>query len=219
MNPIRAIVFDFDGVLVDSEPWWEKADARLVEAEGKALLPEAKKAVIGLKQEVSIRTILSMHGIAGDPEVFMRRRERMMEEFYAAEIPLFPGVREALEVLAARGLILAVASSTPRRLVELSLNHHGIRPFFRQVVSAEEVAHGKPAPDIFLKALELLAVPPAEAIVVEDSLPGIVGANAAGVVSVWVRNDEQPEAEAHADIVISSLGALCELPILPGHPS
>ena len=219
MNPIRAIVFDFDGVLVDSEPWWDKADASIVEAEGKVLLPEAKKAVIGLKQEVSIRTILSMHGIAGDPEAFMRRRERMMEGFYAGAIPLFRGVREALEALTARGLILAVASSTPRRLIALSLNHHGIRPFFRQVISAEEVEHGKPAPDIFLKALELLAVPPIEAIVVEDSSPGIIGANAAGVTSVWMRNEEQPEAEAHADIVISSFWELCKLPILSGHPS
>jgi HAD superfamily hydrolase (TIGR01509 family) len=209
MSRIVSIVFDFDGVLVDSEPYWEKADARLVEAEGKALDPEAKKAVIGLKQEVSIRMILAMHGIGGDPGVFMRRRERMMEDYYRNDIPLHPGARETLAALERRGLLLAVASSTPKRLVELSLNHHGIRGHFRHVVSAEEVVHGKPAPDVFLLALDRLGVPPAEAVVVEDSMPGILGAKAAGATAVWMRNDHQPEAGPHAD---GTIGSLSELP-------
>jgi HAD superfamily hydrolase (TIGR01509 family) len=138
----------------------------------------------------------------------MRRRERMMEEYYGAEIPLMPGAAEALEALRSAGLPLAVASSTPRRLVELSLAHHGVRPRFAHVVSAEEVVHGKPAPDVFLLAMSRLGVPPASSIVVEDSLPGIAGANASGALSVWMRNDNQPEAGA---IAARSIGSLAEL--------
>jgi HAD superfamily hydrolase (TIGR01509 family) len=209
------VIFDFDGVLVDSEPWWERADARLVEAEGKTLDPEAKKAVIGFKQEVSIKKILAMHGIAGDSMVFMRRREKMMEEYYAGEIPLMPGARETVEHLSAGGLKLAVASSTPQRLVELSLDLHGIRRFFACVVSAEEVENGKPAPDVFLLACERLGVAPADAVVVEDSSPGILAAKAAGIRAIWLRNEHQPEAQAHADRVIESLAELTSDRALP----
>ena len=208
MKPVRAVVFDFDGVIVDSEPCWDRADARLVQAEGRALLPGAKKAVIGLKQEVSIRKILAMHGIDGDPVVFMRRREKMMEEYYGAEIPLMPGAAAALAALHGQGLPLAVASSTPWRLVELALVRHGVRKFFAHVVTAEEVAHGKPAPDVFLRAFELLGVSPGEAIVVEDSLPGIIGAVASGALAVWLINEHQPEARAKAARAIASLADL-----------
>jgi HAD superfamily hydrolase (TIGR01509 family) len=144
--------------------------------------------------------------------VFMRRREQWMEEYYRAEIPLIAGVREALGALARAGIPLAVASSTPKRLVELSLVHHGIRPFFPHVISAEEVRNGKPAPDIFLLALDRLGVPPGDAIIVEDSLPGILAAKAAGACAIWLRNEHQPEAGTHADRAIDTLGEL--LPLL-----
>lgn len=214
--PVRAVVFDFDGVLVDSEPYWDRADARLLQLEGRALLPEAKKAVIGLSQEVSIRKLLAMHGIDGDPEVFMRRREKMMEEYYGAEIPLMPGAAAALAALHGRGMMLAVASSTPRRLVELSLARHGVRALFAHVVTAEEVTHGKPAPDVFLRAFRLLDVSPGEAIVVEDSLPGIIGAVASGALAVWMINQHQPEARGKAARTVASLADLVAL-VVPAH--
>jgi HAD superfamily hydrolase (TIGR01509 family) len=207
----RGIVFDFDGVIVDSEPWWDEADRRLVESQGKRLLPGAKKAVIGLKQEVSIRKLMDMHGITADPVEMMRRREAMMEEYYGSTVPLNPGVVSTLLALRDAGVVMAIGSSTPKRLVELSLLHHGIVGFFKRVVTADEVEHGKPAPDIFLRALSFLGVPASDAIVVEDSRPGLIAARAAGIRAVWVRNEFQPEAEEMADEIINGVPDLLKM--------
>jgi HAD superfamily hydrolase (TIGR01509 family) len=205
---IQGLIFDFDGVIVDSEPFWEKADRRLMAEAGKVLIPEAKHAVIGLKQSDSIRVILKMHGLDGDPAVFMKRRERMMEEYYAREIPLNPGAAGAVRALHESGVRMIVASSTPKRLVELCLERFGLLDLFVRVVSGDEVEHGKPAPDIFLKALGFLGLPAVDAAVVEDAVPGLLGARAAGLKAIWYRNEHQPEGEKMADRTINALSEL-----------
>jgi HAD superfamily hydrolase (TIGR01509 family) len=208
----QGIIFDFDGVIVDSEPWWDKADGRLMAEEGRVLIPEAKKALIGLKQSDSIRVIMRMHGLDGDPAVFMKRRERMMEEYYLNEIPLNPGAAETIQGLSDRGIKLIVASSTPKKLVEGSLKRFDLLRHFIRVVSGDEVERGKPAPDIFLLALRHLGMTGDRVIVLEDSAPGLIAARAAGIRAVWYKNDHQPEAGREADVEINALSELLSMP-------
>ena len=205
---IKGIIFDFDGVIVDSEPFWEKADSRLVASEGKEMIPAAKKAVMGMKQSDSIKMIMKMHGIEGDPDEFMKRRQRMMEEYYSNEIPLTPGAFESIGSLNEAGIKMIIASSTPAYLVESCLRRFKLHEFFMSIVSGDDVEHGKPAPDIFLKALSRLALPKNEVVVIEDSLPGLLGARAAEITAVWFRNDHHPDAGVHADMEIGSLKEL-----------
>jgi len=216
---IKGIIFDFDGVIVDSEPFWEKADSRLVEAGGKKLIPEVKKSVMGMKQSDSIKVIMKMHGLSGDPEELMKKRELMMEEYYSNEIPLTHGAFESIKSLGRAGIKMIIASSTPAYLVESCLRRFRLDEFFMGVVSGNDVEHGKPAPDIFLKALSLLALPKSEVVVIEDSLPGLKGARAAGITPVWFRNDHHPDAGIHADMEIESLEELKHLAVIDFSPA
>ncbi len=208
---IRCLIFDFDGVIVDSEPYWAEADRRIIKDEGKQLLPEAKRAVIGLRQDLAMRTLLDMHGINADPHVLNVKRIRLMEEYYRYQVPLFEGAVEVLNQLSAEGYALAVASSTPLNLVQISLERHNLRYLFSHVVSGDGVEHGKPAPDIFLRVLELMSLEAESVLVIEDSLPGIIGATAARIRTVWVRNKDASGAMEHATYVIDLLH---ELPAL-----
>lgn len=211
MGRIKGLIFDFDGVLVDSEPFWREADRRILESYGVALNEDTKKAVIGVRPDDAVRMLLSLHGVEGDPAASEAQREKMMEAYYREQIPLFPGAVGVLEQLKAAGYEMAVASSTPARLVALSLRRHNILRYFSQMVSAESVPNGKPAPDIFLKALDLLALSAPKALVIEDSRVGLMAAKAAGAWAVWIRNNHSIDAAAYADYTIESVS---EIPAL-----
>ncbi|MBI2841495.1 MAG: HAD family phosphatase [Acidobacteria bacterium] len=211
MGRIKGLIFDFDGVLVDSEPFWREADRRILESYGVTLNDDTKKAVIGVRPDDAVRMLLSLHGVEGDPAASEAQRANMMEAYYREKIPLFPGASRVLEQLQAAGYDLAVASSTPARLVTLALQRHDILQYFSHVVSAESVPNGKPAPDIFLRALELLSLPAPTTLVVEDSRVGLMAARAAGTAAVWVRNDHSTDAAAYADYTIEGVS---EIPAL-----
>jgi len=202
---IQGVIFDFDGVLVDSEPYWEEADRRTLASLGATLGPDAKRALIGLQQDVAARMILEMHGLETDPLEFRRQRNTLMSEFYRDVIPVFDGALDVVAHLQASGLRLGVASSTPRELLLVGLRRHGLDRFFPIVVSADDVKHGKPAPDIFLRTLDLLSLEARESLVIEDSLPGILAANAAGIRSVWVSNEHSAGAGKDATYVVESV--------------
>jgi HAD superfamily hydrolase (TIGR01509 family) len=196
------VIFDFDGVLVDSEPWWDRCDRRVVEEAGGVFLADAKQRVMGLPEPQAVERIIAMHGLSVAPEDLMARRLVWMAQYYAQEIPLMPGVPELLEGLQARGLPLAIATSTRLELARIALRRHGLEPAFRTVVTAADVKHGKPAPDVFLEAARRLGVPMADCAVVEDSLPGMRAARASGGLAVWLRNAHAAAAEAEAHAII-----------------
>lgn len=193
-GPIKAVVFDFDGVIVESEPYWVLADQQVVEEAGGRFRPEVKHLATGLPPAASMRRLLELHDLDVDPAPLQARRERLMADYYATEIPAVAGMPALIDELARRGLAMSIATSTPARLVRGALARLGLAGRFRGVVSPEHVRHAKPAPDVFLRAMELAGARPAETVIVEDSAPGIAAAQASGATVVWRVNGHAPGA-------------------------
>ena len=207
---IDAFVFDLDGVLLDSEQIWDEAREELARERGGRWHERAQRDMMGMSSPEWSRYMHDVIGLREPPEEINLEVVRRMERRYRERLPLLPGAREAVERLAARWP-LGLASSSNRPLIDLVLEVSGLAPLFRAAVSSEEVARGKPAPDVFLEAARRLAVDPARAAVVEDSRNGILAGRAAGMRVVAVPNAHFPpgeEALAAADVVLGSLEEL-----------
>ena len=188
MNP-AAIVFDLDGVLVDSEQVWDEVRQRLVADRGRDWPADATAAMLGMSTP---EWAAYLGRIVDDtPEAMARQVIGAMADRYREQVPLLPGAVDAVRALAGRWP-LAVATSSPRRLIGVVLAAAGIADRFRVTVSSEEVARGKPAPDVYLAAAERLGVDPARCVAIEDSANGLRAAAAAGMTVVAVPNEHFP---------------------------
>ena len=202
---LRAAVFDWDGVVVDSSAHHERSWEILAAKRGLPLPPDHFKRGFGKKNNVIIPDL----GWATDPtEVDALAREK--EEIYRSLVrekgiePL-PGVRELLATLQTAEIPCAIGSSTERANLDCLLDLMDLRKFFRVIVSGEEVVHGKPDPSIFLLAAERLGVAPAECVVIEDALVGIEAAKRAGMPVLAVATTEPLEALGSADAATASM--------------
>lgn len=207
---VEAVVFDMDGVIVDSEQRWEAVRRRLVITSGRAYPDEATRKMQGMSAPEWEAYLHDELGVPGTPAEIGRRVVAEIEASYRADLPLIPGVDEAVRVLAAR-FPLAVASSSNRELIELALDLAGLADAFQTVVSSEEVERGKPAPDVYLEAASRLGIAPEHCTAVEDSSNGIRSAHAAGMRVVAVPNRAYPpaaDAVELADVVLDSIRAL-----------
>ncbi|HST65397.1 MAG TPA: HAD family phosphatase [Mycobacteriales bacterium] len=188
MNP-AAIVFDLDGVLVDSERAWDEVRQRLVTDRGREWPADATTAMQGMSTP---EWSAYLAGLVGDsPQELARQVIAAMADRYRERVPLLPGAVDAVRALAARWP-LAVASSSPPDLIRVVLAAAGVSDRFRVTVSSEEVARGKPAPDVYLAAAERLGVDPAGCVAIEDSANGLRAAAAAGMTVVAVPNEHFP---------------------------
>ena len=207
---IEAVVFDMDGVIVESEQRWEAVRRQLVVDSGRAYPDEATRRMQGMSAPEWEAYLHDELGVPGSPAEIGRRVVVEIASSYRADLPLVPGADEAIRALAAR-YPLAVASSSNRELIELALSLSGLADSFRAVVSSEEVERGKPAPDVYLEAASRLGVAAEDCAAVEDSSNGIRSAHAAGMRVVAVPNRAYPpaaDALALADVVLDSIGAL-----------
>ncbi len=207
---IDAVVFDLDGVLIQTEELWDEVRERYIRERGGRYDPDAQRAMMGMSSLEWSRFIHEDLGVPVTPETISDDVVLLMTERYEQRLPLIPGAREAVERLAARWP-LAVASSSNRPLIDAALRLGGLVDFFRATVSSEEVAHGKPAPDVYLEAARRLGIDPGRAAAVEDSHAGIGSAKAAGMRVVAIPNPAYPpdeEALASADVVLSSIEEL-----------
>jgi len=203
---IEAVVFDLDGVVVDSEQVWDDVRERLAQERGGRWHDRAQADMMGMSSPEWSRYMHDELGLAESPEEINDEVVRRMLERYRTELPLIDGAVEAVERLAGE-FRLAVASSSNRPLIEAVLETAGIAGRFEAVVSSEEVARGKPAPDVYLEAARRLGADPARAAAVEDSSNGLRAAHAAGLRVVALPNAHYPpapEALALAHAVISS---------------
>ena len=206
----EGVVFDLDGVLVQSEEVWDAVRERYVRERGGRYDEEVQRAMMGMSSLEWSRYLHEEAGVPGEPEEINREVVRLMLEAYREELPLIPGAVEAVRRVADE-LPLAVASSSNRELIDEVLRMAGIDRLFRATVSSEEVARGKPAPDVYLEAARRLGVAPERCAAVEDSHAGIRSAKAAGMRVVAVPNPSYPpdeEALAQADVVLRSLDEL-----------
>jgi HAD superfamily hydrolase (TIGR01509 family) len=207
---IEAVVFDLDGLLIQTEELWDEVRERLARDRGGRYDAEAQRAMMGMSSPEWSRYMHERVGLPEPPEEIAAEVVRLMAERYREELPLIPGAVEAVERFALLWP-LALASSSNRPLIDLVLELSGLDRFFQATVSSEEVARGKPAPDVYLEACRRLGVEPGRAAAVEDSHAGIGAAKAAGMRVVAIPNPSFPpgdEALAQADLVLESLAEL-----------
>jgi HAD superfamily hydrolase (TIGR01509 family) len=214
---VKAVIFDLDGVLLDSEVWWDEVRRDLVAARGGRWTADDQRAVMGANSRQWARTMIERHGLGGDADVIMGAVVDGVVERYRREgPPLIPGVGATVQRLAAR-YPLAVASSSHPAVIAAALASSGLGRWFHAVVSSDEVDRGKPAPDVFLLAARRLAAAPERTVVIEDSLNGVRAAKAAGMAVCLVPNATVPPAPGAvelADLVVESLAAFDPEPVL-----
>ena len=208
-QPPFGAIFDWDGVIIDSAKLHERSWHRLAEELGRSIAPESFIRGFGMK---SARIIEEIHGWSKEPEELARltnRKEALYREIVAqSDLEPLPGVVEWLQRLHEAGVPCAVASSTQRLNIEVVLDRIGLQAAFRVIVSAEDVAHGKPDPEVFLKAAERLGLTAGRCIVFEDAHVGIEAAHAAGMKVVAVATTHPAEQLSAADIVVRRLDEL-----------
>ena len=207
---IEAVVFDVDGVLIDSEPVWERVRRKFVAERGGRWAADAQDRMMGMSTAEWSAYLSADFGVRLSPPQVAEQVIASMAAEYEAHLPLLPGAVDAVRALAARWP-LAVASSAPRSLIEAVLDASGLRPAFTAAVSSEEVAQGKPAPDVYLEATARLGVPPAACAAVEDSANGLRSAAAAGLAVIAVPRPEYPPAAEALDLARLVLDSLTEL--------
>jgi HAD superfamily hydrolase (TIGR01509 family) len=207
---IDAVIFDLDGVLLDSESAWLAAKRAVVEEWGGRWKDEAVRAMLGMSAPEWSAYMRDELAVDRDPHEIDVEVVKRLLEVYRGRLPLLPGAVEAVERLAERWP-LGLASSSNLEVIEVVMEAGGFARFFGTWVSSEEVARGKPAPDVFLEAARRMGTEPRVCATVEDSHNGILAAHAAGMAVIALPNHEFPpgeEALARADRVLGSLDEL-----------
>jgi HAD superfamily hydrolase (TIGR01509 family) len=207
---IEAVVFDMDGVLLQSEEVWDEVRERYVRERDGRYDEEVQRAMMGMSAPEWSRFLHEDAGVPDEPEQINADVVELMLEAYLRELPLVPGAVETVRRIAAR-FPLALASSSNRAIFEEALHLAGLEECFDATVSSEEVERGKPAPDVYLEAARRLGVAPERCTAVEDSHAGIRSAKAAGMRVIAIPNASYPpddEALALADVTLGSLEEL-----------
>jgi HAD superfamily hydrolase (TIGR01509 family) len=212
---VAAVVFDLDGVLVDSEQLWDRARRELVKERGGVWHEDATRAMMGMSSPEWSRYLHDELQVDLEPAEISAAVVAKLEQLYREQLPLLPGARAAVLALAQRWP-LGLASSANREVIDLVLELAELEDSFAATVSSEEVPRGKPAPDVYLEAARRLGVAPTDCAAVEDSTNGLRAAAAAGMRIIALPNRAFPPAEDAlqlADVVIGSLDEL--RPTLP----
>src|SRR5213593_190070 len=216
----RAVIFDLDGVLADSEPWWNEIDAKLLAQYGVRYRGEYHRNVLGVSYRLAVEFFKKAFGLSASTDELIQRRGEIATEFFANRVGLFPSTKRVLEELRRMNLRLAVATSSVSASARPFLERHQLTAFFDVIVTGDDIERGKPHPDIYLRAAEELGLPASVCLVIEDALAGIAAAKAAKM-RVAAIPDNRPsgsdrsvdlrEYEKEADYL---LGSLSEIPLL-----
>lgn len=207
---VAAVVFDLDGVIIVSELLWTRKREELARESGGTWLPEAQEAMQGMSSPEWTRYMRDELRVPMEPVEISDGVVAKMERAYRDELPLIDGALEAVRALAARWP-LALASSANRELIDLVLELAGLSESFAASVSSEEVANGKPSPDVYLEAARRLGVPPERCVAVEDSGNGIRAAHAAGMRVIAVPNPDLPPAADTLELAEAEVETVSEL--------
>lgn len=207
---IAAVIFDLDGVLVDSEGVWNAARESVARQHGGRWPEDAQRAMMGMSSTEWSAYMREELGVKLPAHEISDLVVSHLTDLYRQQLPLLPGAREVVASLASRWP-LAVASSANRSVIELVLDLGGFRGRFAATVSSEEVPRGKPAPDVYLEAARRLEAPPERCVAVEDSSNGLRSAAAAGMIVVAIPNREFPPSEDALAVAEVVLDALTEL--------
>jgi mannitol-1-/sugar-/sorbitol-6-/2-deoxyglucose-6-phosphatase len=213
-SAFRAVIFDLDGVLADSEPWWNQIDAKLLAEYGVTYRGEYHRNVLGVSYRLAVEFYKNAFHLSAPVNELMQRRGEIATEFFANHVGLFPSAKSTLEELEQMKMPLALATSSVGASARPFLNRTGITSFFDVIVTGDEIERGKPHPDIYLRTAEKLGVPDNACLVIEDSLSGVAAGRAAKmrVAAIPDTRFVDPRAyEKQADYVLASLS---EIPAL-----
>jgi len=206
----EAVLFDLDGVIVDSESAWAEAKHDLVDEAGGSWKPEATRAMLGMSSPEWSRYLRDELGVPLSVEEINAAVVATLERRYRESLPLIPGAVDAVRRIA-EGWQLGLASSSNREIIDLVLEHAGLTDAFAVTVSSEEVNRGKPAPDVYLEVARRVGEEPGDCVAIEDSTNGIRSAVAAGCPVIAVPNREYPPDDAalrDAAVVLRNLDEL-----------
>jgi len=200
---LRAVLFDMDGLLVDSEPVWSVAEAEIMAWLGGPWNLDVKAQCVGRRVDESCRILVEIAGSSVSPEEVLERLVGRMCELFRADLPMLPGALDLVDACRAAGLATALVSSSYRALVDAALESIG-ESRFDVTVAGDEVANAKPAPEPYERAAAALGAHPADCVVVEDSIAGVLSGEAAGCRVVAVPN-VVPVPDAPGRTVVASL--------------
>jgi HAD superfamily hydrolase (TIGR01509 family) len=204
---IEAVVFDLDGVLVQSEELWDKARRELAEEHGIEWPDDATDAMMGMSSKEWSQYVHDEVGVPLEPEEINRKVLERLEQRYRTDLPWIPGAQEAVRRIGAE-FPLGLATSSNREIIDIVVEVGGFGDLLEVTVSSEEVERGKPAPDVYLEATSRIGADPRKTAAVEDSTNGLLAAYAAGMRVIAIPNDAHPPAQKGlevADVVLQSI--------------
>lgn len=209
---VDAVLFDLDGVLTDSEPWWNDVRIAFARAHDRPWTEDDQHAVMGANSAEWAATMQSRLRLEHIPVDAIQDAivDGVVDRYRTRASPVIAGAPEAVRRIAAARPV-AIASSSHRRVIEAAIDALGLHDVFGAIVSSDDVPSGKPAPDVYLRAAEILGVAASRCVIVEDSLNGVRAGNAAGAFVVLVPNPSVPpagDARERADLVLDRLADL-----------
>jgi HAD superfamily hydrolase (TIGR01509 family) len=210
VSRIEAVVFDLDGVLVQSEELWDAARRKLAEEHDIEWPDDATDAMMGMSSKEWSRYMHDEVGVPDSPDEINGKVLAWVEKRYREDLPWIDGAREAVRRIGAE-FPLGIATSSNREIIDIVVEVGGFEDLLKVTVSSEEVDKGKPAPDVYLEATRRMGVDPEKTAAVEDSTNGLLAADAAGMRVIAIPNDSHPPAEkglAVADAVLDSIDDL-----------
>jgi HAD superfamily hydrolase (TIGR01509 family) len=207
-----AVIFDLDGVLLDSEQLWNRAKEELVRERGGHWREDAPRAMMGMSSLEWSRYLHDELGVALDAEEINRDVVARMQRLYRSSLPLLPGAVEAVEALRRRWP-LGLASSSNREIIDLALSESGLACAFAATVSSEEVEHGKPAPDVYLEAARRVGVRADRCVALEDSGNGVRSAAAAGMAVIAVPNPHYPPDQEAVELAAATVAGVADVTV------
>ena len=198
---IRAVVFDLDGLMLNTEDVFDLAGKKLLARRGLRMTDEIHRAMLGRRPDEAFQAMKDHSGITDEIQALKDETRELFSEFAKDHLAVMPGLREVLTLVDSRGLPRGVATSSPRDYMVTLLSRFGLLDGFSVTLTAEDVIHGKPNPEIYRKAAAQLNVSPSETLVLEDSETGTRAAAAAGTYAVSVPNQHT----RHGDFAMASL--------------
>lgn len=199
-----AVLFDNDGLLLDTEGLWTNAEIRLFERHGRTFGPDEKRAILGKSGEVAAAVLEELLDQPGRGFVLLEELEELTFEEFGQEVAAHEGAVELLDALVGAGVPVALVSNSPAHLVGRALGSAGLAHAFETVITPKPPLRPKPAPDVYLEACRVLAVDPANAVALEDSPTGVAAARAAGVKVIGVPSMPGPDLSG-SDLIAESL--------------
>ena len=206
---IKAVIFDMDGVIINSEPLWEKTEGILLSRRDIEYNPTYRDKIVGLNQNDSASLLKDTFKLPESIQALIDERVGILISIYEKELGLIPGVFSLASELKETGFLLALASSSPYKVVEFVIDKFSLNKCFQVVVSGDMIELGKPNPDIYLYAAKTLRVNPNECVAIEDSINGVKSAKSAGLFCIAIPDKRLTQKDFRiADLVVDSLNSI-----------